>query len=138
MFRRKRWDSNPRKGLPFAGFQDRCLQPLGHASGAASILSAAPVRQLAAADTVEDKKQRAHALKFLRFLSRERLDADGMPRRLHLCGVEDPIRILCLFREPRLFRQCAFRIALEIQRASALQERSGLFIAGAVEGSRRD
>jgi hypothetical protein len=29
---RKRWDSNPRKGFPFAGFQDRCLQPLGHAS----------------------------------------------------------------------------------------------------------
>src|SRR5690606_9672655 len=29
---RKRWDSNPRTGCPVAGFQDRCLQPLGHAS----------------------------------------------------------------------------------------------------------
>ena len=26
------WDSNPRDGLPPAGFQDRCLQPLGHPS----------------------------------------------------------------------------------------------------------
>lgn len=26
------WDSNPRYGLPHAGFQDRCLQPLGHPS----------------------------------------------------------------------------------------------------------
>ncbi len=27
------WDSNPRGGFPPAGFQDRCLQPLGHPSG---------------------------------------------------------------------------------------------------------
>ena len=27
-------DSNSRKGFPFAGFQDPCLKPLGHASGA--------------------------------------------------------------------------------------------------------
>ena len=27
------WDSNPRDGLPPAGFQDRCLKPLGHPSG---------------------------------------------------------------------------------------------------------
>ncbi len=27
------WDSNPRYGLPHAGFQDRCLKPLGHPSG---------------------------------------------------------------------------------------------------------
>ncbi len=26
------WDSNPRDGCPPAGFQDRCLQPLGHPS----------------------------------------------------------------------------------------------------------
>ena len=32
LYWRKRWDSNPRTGLPVAGFQDRCLQPLGHAS----------------------------------------------------------------------------------------------------------
>ena len=31
---RKRWDSNPRVGLPTAGFQDRCLKPLGHSSSA--------------------------------------------------------------------------------------------------------
>ncbi len=29
---RRRWDSNPRDGLPPAGFQDRCLRPLGHTS----------------------------------------------------------------------------------------------------------
>ena len=29
---RREWDSNPRDGLPPAGFQDRCLQPLGHPS----------------------------------------------------------------------------------------------------------
>lgn len=26
------WDSNPRNACTFAGFQDRCLQPLGHPS----------------------------------------------------------------------------------------------------------
>ena len=26
------WDSNPRDALTPAGFQDRCLQPLGHPS----------------------------------------------------------------------------------------------------------
>jgi site-specific DNA recombinase len=30
---RRGWDSNPRYGLPHAGFQDRCLKPLGHPSG---------------------------------------------------------------------------------------------------------
>lgn len=30
---RKRWDSNPRWGLPHAGFQDQSLKPLGHTSG---------------------------------------------------------------------------------------------------------
>src|SRR5690606_12064564 len=29
---RREWDSNPRKVRPFAGFQDRCLKPLGHLS----------------------------------------------------------------------------------------------------------
>ena len=29
---RRGWDSNPRDGRPPAGFQDRCLQPLGHPS----------------------------------------------------------------------------------------------------------
>ena len=29
---RRGWDSNPRYGLPHAGFQDRCLKPLGHPS----------------------------------------------------------------------------------------------------------
>ena len=32
---RRGWDSNPRDALTPAGFQDRCLQPLGHPSGAA-------------------------------------------------------------------------------------------------------
>src|SRR5262249_10688646 len=31
---RKGWDSNPRVSCPTAGFQDRCLQPLGHPSTA--------------------------------------------------------------------------------------------------------
>ena len=26
------WDSNPRYGSPYGGFQDRCLKPLGHPS----------------------------------------------------------------------------------------------------------
>src|SRR5213080_1648347 len=30
------WDSNPRGACTPAGFQDRCLQPLGHPSGTAS------------------------------------------------------------------------------------------------------
>jgi hypothetical protein len=30
---RRRWDSNPRYALAHAGFQDRCLRPLGHSSG---------------------------------------------------------------------------------------------------------
>ncbi len=29
---RRGWDSNPRDGCPSAGFQDRCLKPLGHPS----------------------------------------------------------------------------------------------------------
>ncbi len=29
---RRGWDSNPRATLAAAGFQDRCLQPLGHPS----------------------------------------------------------------------------------------------------------
>ena len=29
---RKGWDSNPRYALTHAGFQDRCLKPLGHPS----------------------------------------------------------------------------------------------------------
>ncbi len=32
---RRGWDLNPRDGRPPAGFQDRCLQPLGHPSIAA-------------------------------------------------------------------------------------------------------
>ncbi len=34
------WDSNPRWAFTHGGFQDRCLQPLGHPSFAASPLSA--------------------------------------------------------------------------------------------------
>src|SRR5580700_9182539 len=33
---RKGWDSNPRYPCRHAGFQDRCLKPLGHPSGAAT------------------------------------------------------------------------------------------------------
>ena len=33
---RKGWDSNPRESCPSAGFQDRCLKPLGHPSLSAS------------------------------------------------------------------------------------------------------
>ena len=33
---RRGWDSNPRYGLPHAGFQDRCLKPLGHPSSGKS------------------------------------------------------------------------------------------------------
>jgi arginase len=29
---RREWDSNPRYGSPYGGFQDRCLKPLGHPS----------------------------------------------------------------------------------------------------------
>jgi hypothetical protein len=29
---RRRWDSNPRYGYPYGGFQDRCLKPLDHSS----------------------------------------------------------------------------------------------------------
>jgi hypothetical protein len=32
---RREWDSNPRWACTHAGFQDRCLKPLGHPSGAA-------------------------------------------------------------------------------------------------------
>ena len=32
MFWRKGWDSNPRYPCGHAGFQDRCLKPLGHPS----------------------------------------------------------------------------------------------------------
>ena len=34
---RRGWDSNPRDGCPPAGFQDRCLQPLGHLSSRSEI-----------------------------------------------------------------------------------------------------
>ena len=33
---RKGWDSNPREALTSAGFQDRCLKPLGHPSKSAT------------------------------------------------------------------------------------------------------
>ena len=39
--RRKGWDSNPRYPCGHAGFQDRCLKPLGHPSGSTD---QAPVR----------------------------------------------------------------------------------------------
>ncbi len=32
---RRGWDSNPRRALTLAGFQDQCIQPLCHLSGAA-------------------------------------------------------------------------------------------------------
>ena len=35
------WDSNPRKGLTFGGFQDRCIKPLCHPSGDLQALSRA-------------------------------------------------------------------------------------------------
>jgi hypothetical protein len=31
---RRRWDSNPRYRYRYGGFQDRCLKPLDHSSGA--------------------------------------------------------------------------------------------------------
>ena len=31
------WDSNPRDSFPPGGFQDRCLQPLGHPSSQAQV-----------------------------------------------------------------------------------------------------
>ena len=37
---RRGWDSNPRYGLPHAGFQDRCLKPLGHPSSGKSARNA--------------------------------------------------------------------------------------------------
>ena len=43
------WDSNPRGGLPPAGFQDRCLQPLGHPSRATALSQAGRPAQGAAA-----------------------------------------------------------------------------------------
>src|SRR3954469_23826638 len=36
MFWRKGWDSNPRYPCGHAGFQDRCLKPLGHPSSSAA------------------------------------------------------------------------------------------------------
>ena len=40
---RKGWDSNPRYAYTYGGFQDRCLKPLGHPSGAAETT---PLRSL--------------------------------------------------------------------------------------------
>ena len=37
---RRGWDSNPRTSHPVGGFQDRCLRPLGHPSGRASVPTA--------------------------------------------------------------------------------------------------
>jgi hypothetical protein len=37
---RRRWDLNPRKARTFAGFQDRCIQPLCHSSFGAVLSSA--------------------------------------------------------------------------------------------------
>ena len=37
---RREWDSNPRYGFPYGGFQDRCHQPLGHPSGRPQYLTA--------------------------------------------------------------------------------------------------
>lgn len=37
---RRGWDSNPRKARTFAGFQDQCLQPLGHPSSVISLRNA--------------------------------------------------------------------------------------------------
>ncbi len=34
------WDSNPRRACTLAGFQDRCLKPLGHLSAVPSPLAA--------------------------------------------------------------------------------------------------
>src|SRR5258708_6137722 len=36
---RKGWDSNPRYPCRHAGFQDRCLKPLGHPSGPLKLFS---------------------------------------------------------------------------------------------------
>ncbi len=42
---RKRWDSNPRWGLPHAGFQDQSLKPLGHTSSALPFAAPAAASQ---------------------------------------------------------------------------------------------
>ncbi len=39
------WDSNPRRSCPLAGFQDRCLQPLGHPSSQFSYHVQKPSKQ---------------------------------------------------------------------------------------------
>ena len=39
---RRGWDSNPRRACALAGFQDRCLKPLGHPSSAHQIYAQAP------------------------------------------------------------------------------------------------
>jgi cell division protease FtsH len=48
---RRRWDSNPRYALTHAGFQDRCLKPLGHSSG--------PARPRTPAAILKDAAQRS-------------------------------------------------------------------------------
>jgi hypothetical protein len=42
---RKEWDSNPRGSGPPAGFQDRCLKPLGHPSNSRKSMACIPSSQ---------------------------------------------------------------------------------------------
>ena len=48
------WDSNPRKGLTFGGFQDRCIKPLCHPSGDLQALSRAGRDTIASASLVQE------------------------------------------------------------------------------------
>ena len=47
------WDSNPRKGLTFGGFQDRCIKPLCHPSGVLQALARAAVHTIASRARVQ-------------------------------------------------------------------------------------
>src|SRR6185312_11121569 len=54
---RKGWDSNPRYPCRHAGFQDRCLKPLGHPSGTeCQSLIAADVRRQCEVAAIRPKR----------------------------------------------------------------------------------
>jgi hypothetical protein len=56
------WDSNPRRACTLAGFQDRCLKPLGHPSESAlSLVSLEPHVGRVIADCIAASRQAAAA-----------------------------------------------------------------------------
>ena len=83
---RKGWDSNPRCPCRHAGFQDRCLKPLGHPSVAGPHILAGPRRQceaVVAKQAMKDGWPQCQAKQSRRAIGEVRIPARSGTVELH-------------------------------------------------------